>query len=38
MTPTTMPFMRDRMEEADHTFFDRVAEGYEAIAAAEGHG
>ncbi len=31
----TMPFMRDRMEEADHSFFDRVAQGYEAIAAAE---
>jgi dTMP kinase len=32
---STMPFMRDRMEEADHSFFDRVAHGYEAIAAAE---
>ena len=31
----TMPFMRDRMEEADHDFFDRVARGYNEIAAAE---
>jgi thymidylate kinase len=31
----TMPFIRDRMEEADRTFFERVAKGYEAIAAAE---
>lgn len=30
-----MPFVRDRMEEADRAFFDRVAQGYEAIAAAE---
>ena len=27
--------MRDRMEEADKSFFERVARGYEAIAAAE---
>lgn len=32
---STLPFMRDRMEEADHSFFDRVAKGYHAIAAAE---
>jgi dTMP kinase len=31
----TMPFLRDRMEEADRAFFERVAEGYDAIAAAE---
>ena len=31
----TMPFIRDRMEEADRAFFERVAKGYEAIAAAE---
>ena len=31
----TMPFMRDRMEEADTAFFARVAKGYEAIAAGE---
>ena len=31
----TLPFVRDRMEEADQAFFDRVAKGYEAIAAAE---
>ncbi|HTA94825.1 MAG TPA: dTMP kinase [Verrucomicrobiae bacterium] len=32
---STLPFMRDRMEEADKSFFARVARGYEAIAAAE---
>jgi dTMP kinase len=32
---STMPFMRDRIEQADRAFFDRVAEGYLAIAAAE---
>jgi dTMP kinase len=32
---STMPFMRDRMEEADSSFFSRVALGYQAIAAAE---
>jgi len=32
---STLPFMRDRMEEADQTFFARVAKGYQAIAAAE---
>jgi len=31
----TMPFLRDRMEEADRAFFDRVALGYDALAAAE---
>lgn len=32
---STLPFMRDRMEEADEEFFARVAKGYQAIAAAE---
>src|SRR5262245_42888207 len=32
---STLPFMRDRIEEADRNFFDRVARGYQAIAAAE---
>ena len=31
----TLPFVRDRMEEADRAFFERVANGYRAIAAAE---
>ena len=31
----TMPFIRDRMEEADRVFFERVAKGYDAVAAAE---
>ena len=31
----TLPFMRDRIEEADRDFFERVAQGYLAIAAAE---
>ncbi len=31
----TMPFVRDRIEEADRSFFERVARGYEALAAAE---
>jgi dTMP kinase len=30
-----LPFQRDRMEEADRSFFGRVAEGYEAIALEE---
>jgi dTMP kinase len=30
----TMPFLRDRMEEADRAFFERVANGYDTIAAA----
>jgi dTMP kinase len=32
---STLPFMRDRIEEADRSFFERVATGYQAIAAAE---
>jgi dTMP kinase len=32
---STLPFVRDRIEEADRAFFERVAKGYEAIAAAE---
>ncbi|MCU0783311.1 MAG: dTMP kinase [Verrucomicrobia bacterium] len=32
---STLPFIRDRIEEADHEFFERVAQGYEKIAAAE---
>jgi dTMP kinase len=32
---STLPFIRDRMEEGDKNFFARVAGGYEAIAAAE---
>jgi dTMP kinase len=31
----TLPFVRDRIEEGDKYFFARVAQGYEAIAAAE---
>jgi dTMP kinase len=31
----TLPFMRDRIEEADRGFFKRVAKGYQAIAKAE---
>ncbi|HMP81767.1 MAG TPA: dTMP kinase [Verrucomicrobiota bacterium] len=31
----TLPFMRDRIEEADRSFFERVARGYQAIAASE---
>jgi dTMP kinase len=31
----TLPFMRDRIEEADQNFFERVAKGYRALAAAE---
>jgi dTMP kinase len=31
----TMPFIRDRIEEADRAFFERVAKGYNAIAQAE---
>lgn len=31
---STMPFIRDRMEEADRAFFERVAKGYDEIAAA----
>ena len=32
---STLPFIRDLMEEGDRHFFARVAKGYEAIAAAE---
>jgi len=32
---STLPFMRDRIEEADRSFFERVASGYQKIAAAE---
>ena len=32
---STLPFIRDRIEEADLEFFERVAHGYEQIAAAE---
>ena len=32
---STLPFVRDRIEEGDKYFFARVAQGYEAIAAAE---
>ena len=31
----TLPFARDRLEEADRHFFDRVAKGFQAAAAAE---
>jgi dTMP kinase len=31
----TMPFVRDRMEEADREFFKRVVKGYQAIASTE---
>jgi dTMP kinase len=34
---SNLPFARDRIEEADENFFARVAEGYQAIAAAETH-
>ena len=32
---STLPFMRDRIEEADRAFFERVEQGFAAIAAAE---
>jgi dTMP kinase len=32
---STLPFMRDRLEEADRDFFERVIKGYHTIAAAE---
>jgi dTMP kinase len=32
---STLPFMRDRIEEADRQFFERVEQGFAAIAAAE---
>ncbi|MFM2294596.1 MAG: hypothetical protein RLZZ350_1009 [Verrucomicrobiota bacterium] len=31
----TLPFVRDRIEEADRAFFERVERGFDAIAAAE---
>ncbi|HEU6448704.1 MAG TPA: dTMP kinase [Verrucomicrobiae bacterium] len=35
MRQSTMPFVRDRFEEADKEFFARVEKGFEAIATAE---
>ena len=35
MRQSTMPFMRDRIEESDRNFFKRVDQGFAAIAAAE---
>ena len=32
---TNLPFVRDRIEEADQNFFERVAHGYGVIAASE---
>ncbi len=32
---SNLPFIRDRIEEADRGFFERVKKGYDAIAAAE---
>lgn len=32
---STLPFIRDRMEEADRVFFERVDKGFQAIAAVE---
>jgi dTMP kinase len=32
---STLPFMRDRIEEADRSFFERVSEGYQALAVME---
>jgi dTMP kinase len=32
---STLPFARDRMEEEDRDFFERVAKGFKAVAAAE---
>ena len=31
----TLPFVRDRIEEADRKFFERVAKGFEAVVASE---
>jgi dTMP kinase len=33
--PAKLGFIRDRMEEADRAFFERVEEGYKAIAASD---
>jgi len=33
----TLPIIRDRIEEADKSFFERVAEGYKKLAEAEPH-
>lgn len=35
MRQSTLPFMRDRIEESDRKFFERVEQGFAAIAAAE---
>jgi len=35
MRQSNLPFIRDRIEEADKNFFARVAKGFEAVAAAE---
>src|SRR5215469_2066796 len=35
MRQATMPFIRDRIEESNQEFFERVDKGYQAIAAAE---
>jgi dTMP kinase len=35
MRQSTLPFMRDRIEESDQEFFRRVDQGFAAIAAAE---
>ena len=35
MRQASLPFMRDRIEEADRKFFDRVEKGFAALAAAE---
>jgi dTMP kinase len=35
MRQSTLPFMRDRIEEADQEFFRRVDQGFAAVAAAE---
>ncbi|MDB6109220.1 MAG: tmk, partial [Pedosphaera sp.] len=32
---STLPFVRDRIEEADRDFFERVTKGYEALAKAD---
>jgi dTMP kinase len=32
---STLPFVRDRIEEADHSFFERVVKGYREVAEAE---